>query len=117
MSTLSRAELPPLMQGSSAWYGPDLAARTDWIEYLSDTEVAEIERASRRLADDAGATAAARPGGTPDGTRLRLAASLAGRTLVQASGGDGLLRPGRPPRRGAHAERSGSCARPRQGSG
>jgi hypothetical protein len=44
-------ELPPSIQGPSAWYGPDLAARTDWIEHLSDSEVAEIDQASRRLAE------------------------------------------------------------------
>jgi hypothetical protein len=43
-------ELPPVIDGSSAWYGPDLADRAEWIEPLSPAELAEIESASRRLA-------------------------------------------------------------------
>jgi hypothetical protein len=43
-------ELPPAIGGASAWYGPDVAARTDWIELLSPAELAEIERAGRRQA-------------------------------------------------------------------
>lgn len=41
--------LPPEIQGPSAWYGPDLTRRPHWIEYLSSTEVAEVERAVKRL--------------------------------------------------------------------
>jgi hypothetical protein len=43
-------DVPPPICGSSAWYGPDLARRSDWIESLSPAELAEIESASRRLA-------------------------------------------------------------------
>ena len=43
-------ELPPPIQDSSAWYGPDLAVQGEWIEHLSETEIAEIHRASERLA-------------------------------------------------------------------
>lgn len=46
-ATLMR--LPDEIQGPSAWYGPDLARRSDWLEYLSSTEVAEVERAVKRL--------------------------------------------------------------------
>jgi hypothetical protein len=42
--------LPPEIKGPSAWYGPDLARHTDWIEHLSSTEVAEVERAVKTLA-------------------------------------------------------------------
>jgi alpha-ketoglutarate-dependent taurine dioxygenase len=38
---------PPEIQGPSAWYGPPLDAQRDWIEALSDAEIAEIERATR----------------------------------------------------------------------
>jgi hypothetical protein len=44
-------ELPPPISGPSAWYGPDWTARTDWIEALSEAELAEIEASSRRLAE------------------------------------------------------------------
>ena len=43
-------ELPPALGGPSAWYGPDIALRTEWIELLSPAELAEIESASERLA-------------------------------------------------------------------
>jgi hypothetical protein len=43
-------ELPPAIGGSSAWYGPDVADRAEWIEVLSPTELAEIEFAGQRLA-------------------------------------------------------------------
>jgi hypothetical protein len=43
-------ELPPAIDGPSAWYGPDVADRSEWIELLSPAELAEIELASQRLA-------------------------------------------------------------------
>src|SRR5689334_11376510 len=50
MTDISIDELPPVIEGPSAWYGPELAARGDWIEYLSDAEVAEVGTAAGRLA-------------------------------------------------------------------
>jgi hypothetical protein len=41
--------LPATIVGHSAWYGPDVTGRTEWIEYLSATELAEIEVAGERL--------------------------------------------------------------------
>ena len=41
--------LPPHQDTPAAWYGPDMAARTDWIELLSDTELDELESASASL--------------------------------------------------------------------
>src|SRR5437868_2277616 len=49
MATFSIEELPQAIRGPSAWYGPDLAARGDWIEPLTETEIAEIDRAAERL--------------------------------------------------------------------
>jgi hypothetical protein len=43
--------LPPEIGDASAWYGPDLKGCTDWIEYLSETEVAEVESAVKELAE------------------------------------------------------------------
>ncbi len=43
-------ELPPEIVGPSAWYGPELAARQTWLEPLTATEIAEIERATKVLA-------------------------------------------------------------------
>ena len=33
--------LPARIDDGSAWYGPDMAARTDWIEVLSGLEPSE----------------------------------------------------------------------------
>ena len=44
-------DLPPELQGPSAWYGPDLDARRDWIEHLSEEDIAEVETAMRRVID------------------------------------------------------------------
>jgi hypothetical protein len=46
-------ELPLTIEGPSAWYGPDLAARSDWLEHLSAAEVREVEAAAKRLASAA----------------------------------------------------------------
>jgi hypothetical protein len=43
-------ELPPPIVGPSAWYGPEVADRAEWVEALSSSELAEIESASHRLA-------------------------------------------------------------------
>jgi Taurine catabolism dioxygenase TauD, TfdA family len=43
--------LPPEINGASAWYGPEMLARRDWIEHLSETEIAEVERSTKQLAD------------------------------------------------------------------
>jgi hypothetical protein len=45
-------ELPPPVVGPSAWYGPVVADRAEWVEPLSSAELAEIESASRRLFTD-----------------------------------------------------------------
>jgi hypothetical protein len=42
---MDQNQLPPEVQGPSAWYGPELDAHRDWIEILSDAEIAEIENA------------------------------------------------------------------------
>jgi len=42
--------LPPEITDRSAWYGPQIKDRTDWIEILSAAEIAEVEVASRKLA-------------------------------------------------------------------
>jgi len=42
--------LSPEAGGRSAWYGPDLEGRTDWIERLSEAEIVEVESAAKELA-------------------------------------------------------------------
>src|SRR5436190_23380665 len=41
--------LPPEIKDASAWYGPDLKGRTEWIERLSESEIADVESAVKRL--------------------------------------------------------------------
>jgi hypothetical protein len=41
-------DLPGEIRGPSAWYGPDLDRRRDWIEPLSTAELAEIQLATNR---------------------------------------------------------------------
>ena len=45
--------LPPEISDRSAWYGSDLIERSDWIERLSETEIAEVESATRKLSESA----------------------------------------------------------------
>src|SRR5262245_52643114 len=45
--------LPPEIQGPSAWYGTDLARQSDWIEHLTPTELSEVESAASLLASEA----------------------------------------------------------------
>ena len=42
-------ELPPVQHGPAAWLGPDMAARRDWVELLSPSEVSEVEAAARSV--------------------------------------------------------------------
>jgi hypothetical protein len=35
----------PIFDNAQAWYGPQMAARTDWIHRFSDTELAELDAA------------------------------------------------------------------------
>ena len=41
--------LPPEIRDRSAWYGADLKGRTDWIERLSEAEIAEVESVAHEL--------------------------------------------------------------------
>lgn len=43
--------LPPEIRDRSTWYGPESARSTDWIARLSESEIAEVESAMRRLAE------------------------------------------------------------------
>jgi TfdA family taurine catabolism dioxygenase TauD len=42
-------QLPPEIQGPSAWYGPALTRQSDWLEHFSSTEIGEVERAVKGL--------------------------------------------------------------------
>jgi len=41
--------LPPEVRDASAWYGAEMAARTDWIERLSEADVNEVEKAVQEI--------------------------------------------------------------------
>jgi len=49
MVPISIDEIPQEIGGPSAWLGPDLAVRGDWIEQLTETEILEIDRVAERL--------------------------------------------------------------------
>src|SRR5579871_2865735 len=87
----SISELPPAITGPSAWYGPDLANRTNWIEPLRPAEIAEIETASRHLAQTEIDWLSLRPEDFPMPTLQRrlpaiLAEGLEGRGFVLLRG-------------------------------
>jgi hypothetical protein len=42
-------ELPPEQTNAAAWYGPEIATRTDWLMPLSAADIAEIEAAADAL--------------------------------------------------------------------
>jgi len=46
---VTETDLPPELHGPAAWYGPQMAARSDWLERFSDAEVAELESAAAVL--------------------------------------------------------------------
>jgi hypothetical protein len=43
-------ELPPEQTGAAAWYGSEMAKRTDWQMPLSPAEIVEVESAAKALA-------------------------------------------------------------------
>jgi hypothetical protein len=49
MTTPSGSTLPPEVTDDSAWYGSDLADRTDWIETFSHAEVDELQQAVKAI--------------------------------------------------------------------
>ena len=49
---INEFELPPEVEGPSAWYGPELTQRTDWLEILSSDEIAEVEAATKRISSE-----------------------------------------------------------------
>src|ERR1700733_5120389 len=91
MALPSIGELPPEIGGPSAWYGPDLAARRDWIVDLSEADIAEIERATQGLINSRTDIPSISPQDFPlpsFGPRLRsmLAEVLSGRGFVLIRG-------------------------------
>ena len=49
MAAKTDSTFPPNVADRSAWYGPQIVTRTDWIERLSEAEVDEIRRAAGEL--------------------------------------------------------------------
>ena len=48
-SGIQADKLPPEVRDRSAWYGSELAERMNWIERLSETEIAELENVVQKL--------------------------------------------------------------------
>jgi hypothetical protein len=79
-------ELPPEITGPSAWYGPQVATRTDWIHPLRDEEIAEVEAAIPRLEESVPEPAALGPAHFP----LPTLGPRLGRVLAEVLGGRGF---------------------------
>ena len=48
-SGIQADKLPPEVRDRAAWYGSELAERMNWIERLSETEIAELENVVQKL--------------------------------------------------------------------
>jgi Taurine catabolism dioxygenase TauD, TfdA family len=57
--------LPPEVRDRSAWYGSELAGRIEWIERLSDAEIAEVENVVQGLEESPVDVAAITPKDVP----------------------------------------------------
>ena len=44
-------ELPPKVQGGSAWYGSEMQNSSEWLYQLTAVDIAEIKAAAKPLAD------------------------------------------------------------------
>src|SRR5262245_23851397 len=49
LTGMAAITLPTEIRSDAAWYGGDLAAKDDWIERLSSTEIDEVERAVHEI--------------------------------------------------------------------
>jgi hypothetical protein len=45
--SLQRSSLPPLIESSSAWLGPQISTQSEWIHRLDDDELRELEDAAQ----------------------------------------------------------------------
>lgn len=81
-------ELPPEQKTEAAWYGPEMARRSDWLMPLSATEIAEIESATKALAAREADIAAIKATDFPLPT---LGARLKARVEKEVLGGRGFL--------------------------
>jgi hypothetical protein len=79
-------ELPDEIAGPSAWYGPQIAERTDWVHAVGGEGVAEIEAAARGLGESGTDPAALRPEDFP----LPTLGPRLGRILAEVLGGRGF---------------------------
>lgn len=81
-------ELPPEQTGAAAWYGPDIAARSDWLMELSPADVAEVEAATMPLAAGEAEIAAITEEDFP---LPKLGARLKSRVATEVLNGRGFL--------------------------
>ena len=58
-------DLPPVLHTPAAWYGPQMSARSDWLEPFSDAEVTELETAAAALSATGHGTAVHGAAGFP----------------------------------------------------
>jgi hypothetical protein len=53
-SVTSIDDLPPKIEGPSAWLGSELAQKNNWLELLSSAEINEIGEAARQALEASG---------------------------------------------------------------
>jgi hypothetical protein len=80
--------LPPEQTGAAAWYGPEIATRSDWLMPLTAAEIAEVEAATKPLAAREADIAALSEAGFPLPT---LGPKLKARVKDEVLGGRGFL--------------------------
>ena len=47
LASLASPDFPPTLSGPAVWLGPEMAARSDWLEHFSDEQVRELEAAAQ----------------------------------------------------------------------
>jgi len=81
-------DLPPEQTGPAAWYGPEMARRSDWQMPLTPAEIAEVEAATKSLAAREADIAAIKP---PDFPLPTLGRKLAARVEGEVLNGRGFI--------------------------
>jgi Taurine catabolism dioxygenase TauD, TfdA family len=84
-------DLPPEVRDASAWYTADVAERTDWIKHLSETEIAEVERAVHELEESDIDLAATLPSTTAKDVPLPTLGPRLQRLLEEVLNGRGFV--------------------------
>ena len=47
LASLASPDFPPTLSGPAVWLGPEMAARSDWLEHFSDAQIRELEASAQ----------------------------------------------------------------------